>query len=392
MSNRLIGRVTIGMLSLVSCVYAGDPISTLGSQFELPQGLEPQAQESTVIVPRSFISARRMHDVLGAFSGQTEFALRGAKEIGIYAERSPSVVLVVTEQGLGSGTLLNSNGDILTNWHVVEGAPEVGVVFKPQSEGAQLTEADLVRAEVRQIDQVADLALIRAQEVPSRSKPIPLGDMDSIMVGADVHAIGHPTGEAWTYTRGFVSQVRKQYEWTGDGIRFHKANVVQTQTPINPGNSGGPLLNDDGALIGINSFKSQGEALNFAVAIDEIQGFLERRENRYLPNATPSTASCEPTALGEEYSAEYKATITYMDLDCDREADMRFVVPDDDSVPIWYEFDESGNGRVDSIFIDNDRDGGIDESYFDSDGDGKPDLRGFHRDGEIKPYRVEPVS
>jgi S1-C subfamily serine protease len=77
--------------------------------------------------------------------------------------------------------------------------------------------------------------------------------------------IGHPTGEAWSYTTGVISQYRQNYEWQAEGNSIrHRADIIQTQTPINPGNSGGPLLSDSSNLIGVNSFKSGGEGLNFA--------------------------------------------------------------------------------------------------------------------------------
>jgi S1-C subfamily serine protease len=77
-----------------------------------------------------------------------------------------------------------------------------------------------------------------------------------------------PTGEAWTYTTGVISQYRRAYEWQAEGDPIkHKADIIQTQTPINPGNSGGPLLGDTGNLIGVNSFKASGEGLNFAVSV-----------------------------------------------------------------------------------------------------------------------------
>src|SRR6516164_7639410 len=85
----------------------------------------------------------------------------------------------------------------------------------------------------------------------------------------------------WTYTTGIISQYRQAYEWQAkdDPIK-HKADVIQTQTPINPGNSGGPLLSDSGSLIGVNSFKYDGEGLNFAVSVEEVRKFIGRPGNR----------------------------------------------------------------------------------------------------------------
>jgi hypothetical protein len=110
---------------------------------------------------------------------------------------------------------------------------------------------------------------------------LPLGTAAALNIGQDVHAIGHPQGEVWTYTRGIISQVRANYEWkTEEGIT-HRANIIQTQTPINPGNSGGPLLDENARVVGINSFRHRsGEGLNYAVSVDTINEFLSRTGSR----------------------------------------------------------------------------------------------------------------
>ena len=118
----------------------------------------------------------------------------------------------------------------------------------------------------------------------------------------DVHAIGHPTGEAWTYTTGVISQYRQGYEWKAedDPIK-HKADIIQTQTPINPGNSGGPLLSDLSSLIGVNSFKAGGEGLNFAVSVDEVRKFIARSGNRIgqTSSAPKSDRECKAKELSK---------------------------------------------------------------------------------------------
>ena len=129
--------------------------------------------------------------------------------------------------------------------------------------------------------EIGHLALLRINTPRTSLTILKLGNVSNLSVGQDVHAIGHPKGETWTYTKGIISQIRDNYEWRGeDGIN-HKAKVIQTQTPINPGNSGGPLLDDGGRLVGINSFGLGGsEGLNYALAVDEIQKFLQRTESR----------------------------------------------------------------------------------------------------------------
>ena len=112
-------------------------------------------------------------------------------------------------------------------------------------------------------------------------KPLAIGDTGKLQVGADVHAIGHPTGQAWTYTRGIVSQIRRDYAWKAGRQVQHKATVIQTQTPINPGNSGGPLL-DDGLASGRHQQlqRAKAEGLNFAVSAEDVKAFLARKDDR----------------------------------------------------------------------------------------------------------------
>ena len=382
---RLISILVFFSFSSLQAVELED---VFGRALDNPQISEGPSVFTGAIPNPGPLDKTRIFDTLTAISNTEELTLRGAREVSLYAQRSPAVALILTNEGLGSGSLLNEDGDIITNWHVVAGYSEVGVIFKPEVEGRQLSEADIVFADVIRTDEVADLALIRAKSVRTGIEPIPLGSMNQAAVGSDVHAIGHPTGESWTYTRGFVSQLRQGYEWTGDGIRIHTANVIQTQTPINPGNSGGPLLSNDGTLLGVNSFKSEGEALNFAVSVDEVRAFLARSEDRQAALIQPPT-ECEGVVLAEAYSAEYAANVQYLDADCDGQYDMEYIEPTDPSEPALIMTDSNGDGRFDTIFSDDDRDGEIDLSYYDVDDDGEPDLIGYHRSGELEPYRLE---
>jgi S1-C subfamily serine protease len=205
---------------------------------------------------------------------------RGEKDIELFRKNAPGVVLVFTNDSLGSGAVIDASGHIITNAHVVGANREVLVAFKPK-DGSELSKDLAYRAVVEKIDELSDLALLRINTPRTSLTILKLGNVSNLSVGQDVHAIGHPKGEMWTYTKGIISQIRDNYEWRGeDGIN-HKAKVIQTQTPINPGNSGGPLLDDGGRLVGINSFGLGGsEGLNYALAVDEIQKFLQRTESR----------------------------------------------------------------------------------------------------------------
>jgi hypothetical protein len=237
---------------------------------------------------------------------------------------------------------------------------------------------------VVKIDPLTDLALLRVASLPPNIRPIVLGSESDIQVGADVHAIGHPTGEAWTYTKGFISQYRKNYEWkTEEGL--HKAGVIQTQTPINPGNSGGPLISDDAKLVGVNAFKAPGEALNFAVSIVDVQKFLSGN----LPPPVKKVAACQPKQLYDGRDSLNSARLVQYDTNCDGKADYSFVTPDDMSKPISAHIDSNYDGRTDISVEDRKRNGHWDISFHDVDFDGKIDLVGYHADGKITPTRFE---
>lgn len=323
---------------------------------------------------------------------------RRGSAVQLYRKVSPSVVLVVTENSIGSGTLLDKSGLILTNWHVVGNNAKVGVIFKPVQEGAQITEKDLRLADVVKVDQVADLALVRVASVPKRVEPVSLGTTDQIAVGADVHAIGHPTGEVWTYTKGVISQIRRSYDWTSEDGLAHSATVIQTQTPINPGNSGGPLLTDDGKLVGVNSFKAQGEGLNFAVAVEEVRRFLKAPSNRIASASkspavmAPASTTCESKILYEEERKSDGYEVAGIDVDCDGKVDAEIRLPYDKSKPLLAVFDRNGDGKLDLVVMSYKRNEWWDISFVDTDFDGKFDLVGHHPDGKIEATTFAPYS
>jgi S1-C subfamily serine protease len=225
---------------------------------------------------------------------------RSAKDVQLYRTISPSVVLILTKNALGSGSLINPSGEVLTNFHVVRGYSDVAIAFKPASEGKRLTKDDILIGHVTKYDEIADLALVKVANPPVGRSFLRLGDASEISVGLDVHAIGHPKGETWTYTNGIISQYRLGFEWQPKGGIKHRADVIQTQTPINPGNSGGPLFGESGTLLGVNSFQRPGEGLNFAVSVDDVKRFLARSGNRVA--AAKPASSPKPKCKSKEVS------------------------------------------------------------------------------------------
>jgi S1-C subfamily serine protease len=167
----------------------------------------------------------------------------------------------------GSGFLVDRAGDILTNYHLIDGADRADGVT------VQFEDDLLRRAVVVGVDQDDDLAVLRVNMdgLPS-ARPLQLGDSTSVRVGDPTLAIGNPFGLDRTLTSGIVSALQREIK-APDGFRID--NVIQTDAPINPGNSGGPLLDAAGRVIGINSQIATGGAgvrlsvgIAFAIPID----------------------------------------------------------------------------------------------------------------------------
>jgi S1-C subfamily serine protease len=344
----------------------------------------------------------RYAGALSAVKPEASSRTRGAKEVRVYQDASPGVVLVVGEEKFGSGVVIGADGTIVTNLHVVGADSKVEIIFKPMAEGADPKDGEAMVGRVIKRDEIADLALVKVPALPPYVKPLAIAATSGVQVGADVHAIGHPTGEAWTYTRGIVSQVRRDYAWTAEDKLDHKATVIQTQTPINPGNSGGPLLDDDLQVIGLNSFKGEGEGLNFAVSAEDIRAFLARSGDRKAPATgraqaaaarlakPPAKGACETKVMAmEKETKPIPGDLYFVDIDCDNKTDAMVLEPTDPKEPIMMMMDTKRDNLIDVILIDENRDGEWEAGYFDTDRDGDSDVVGYIRPGEDDFYRYE---
>lgn len=147
-----------------------------------------------------------------------------------------------TEGSTGSGCVLDTDGNILTNYHVIQASESLEVTLSDETK---------YHAKVVGVDKQNDLAVIRIADAPKeRLHPIALGDSNVLSVGQKVLAIGNPLGLQNTLTIGIVSSLGRRIQ-TESGELVD--NVIQTDAAINPGNSGGPLLNTTGEMIGINT-------------------------------------------------------------------------------------------------------------------------------------------
>ncbi|MGA7925143.1 MAG: trypsin-like peptidase domain-containing protein [Candidatus Sulfotelmatobacter sp.] len=196
--------------------------------------------------------------------------------ISVYRKNIPSVVNVtsrvmtfdffyglVPQDGQGSGFVIDKDGHILTNYHVIADARQVEVTLHNRKK---------YKATVVGTDQAHDLAVIQIK-APDLV-PAVLGDSRNLQVGQKVYAIGNPFGLAGTMTRGIVSSIRPVREPNGATI----GDAIQTDAAINPGNSGGPLMNWHGEVIGINTMilsqVGQNAGIGFAIPINTAKAVL----------------------------------------------------------------------------------------------------------------------
>lgn len=204
------------------------------------------------------------------------------ENISVYKHGLPSVVNItstqvaydffyqpVPEQGQGSGFIIDKQGHILTNNHVVEGAQSVEVT---------LANKNHYKAKVLGTDKAHDLALLQINNAPDL-QPAVLADSAHLAVGQRVYAIGNPFGFQGTMTRGIISALRSIE--LPSGVKID--NAIQTDAAVNPGNSGGPLLNSHGEVIGIttliagnpNGGAAQSAGIGFAIPISTAKAVLD---------------------------------------------------------------------------------------------------------------------
>ena len=186
--------------------------------------------------------------------------IKSADFSGIVDGVLQSVVSIGTNQGQGSGAIIDRKGYIVTNVHVINGASSI----KATTYSGKTYSADTIIG----YDGSADIAVLKinAQDL----KALNFGDSDVLKVGEKVIAAGNPAGLSFTVTEGIVSAFRT----APNGIKY-----IQTDVPINPGNSGGPLINAKGEIVGINNFKvsaSGFEGLGFAISSNEVRKVVGR--------------------------------------------------------------------------------------------------------------------
>jgi S1-C subfamily serine protease len=269
---------------LVASLFAGaQDLSTLIPNAQFTRADKPS---SAIAQPDSFLKVFLEFDWASRIlAGYKEPVLtRGAKGVSIFRDLAPAVALVVVGddkniEGLGTGVVVDPSGYVLTNWHVVAGHSDVIVFMKPPS-GTEVDQKYAYYAQVVYVSSVPDLALLKLAKAPSQLHAVVVAEIAQAEIAEDLHIIGHPHGQLWSYSTGVLSQIRPDYSWKYEDGSEHHAKVLQMQTAINPGNSGGPVVDDSGKLIGLVAMFEEGQNLDYAISADVIKSFLSQAANR----------------------------------------------------------------------------------------------------------------
>jgi|TARA_B100000959_G_scaffold124241_1_gene130500 S1-C subfamily serine protease len=275
----------------------------------------------------------------------------------LYRECSKGIVLLssLNSTSLGAGAIINSAGQFITNAHVVGNDDKMLVWFYDPdiSQIKDFKSDSCYLAKVVAVDNVRDLSLLSINKTEKVFHPLDFGANEKIEITQEVFSIGHPKTLVWSFTKGFISQLRKNFEWEYDETTFHVANVIQVQMSSNPGDSGSPLFNENGQLIGLNSFRLQdGDGTNFAIQLNEINSFLDEVSNNkhILLAVSHSNLFYSLTNIPKYYDTN------------------------DDGINDIEIYDKDNNGTLEYMLIDSDYNGIMDDVAIDTNDDGVHDL------------------
>ena len=270
-------RVLLVLLLVGGFYYLTQHLWPAGSVAALVQRYAPDVADAASVV---HTSGPLGNFDLNVANAQPAYDAEEQNNIAVYKRVTPSVVNItsttvsfnffygaVPQEGQGSGFVLDKQGHILTNNHVIgENYQRIEV---------QLFDKHKYKAQVVGVDKMHDLALLQINA--PNLQPVELADSRSLMVGQKVFAIGNPFGLSGTMTRGIISAIRSVRGPTGSAID----NAIQTDAAINPGNSGGPLMNSRGQVIGINTMiasnngADQSAGIGFAIPINTARAVLD---------------------------------------------------------------------------------------------------------------------
>ena len=255
-----------GALALPAVVGAAAALGVLAGTGQLGGGDTTIIRESASSIATSATATES-----DAVAAESPAPGKGLSVEQVVKRESPAVVLISTKTsdggGLGSGFLIDTQGHVITNAHVVDGATTTTVTFEDGTE---------TKGTILGVDKSTDVAVVKVGKVPSGVRPVPFGNSGDLTVGQSVVAIGNPYGYSGTATTGIVSALKRAIQSPSG---FTIQNAIQTDAAINQGNSGGPLFDSDGRVIGINSQIASENGGNvgigFAVPIDTVRPIVD---------------------------------------------------------------------------------------------------------------------
>ena len=323
----------------------------------------------------------------------------------IFEKYASSVVYIDNKKdnGSGSGFIINHKGlKIITNWHVVETAKNVTICLRTKNLN-KVCDTDYYTGKVVKRNKQKDLAMIEVKGLPTKLKPVTYGSYKKVKIGQTAFAIGHPDGLVWTFTNGMISQKRPDHRWSYKSSR-HFADTIQIQVPINPGNSGGPLFNKNEELIGVNTFTSEGENLNFAIAVDDLIEFInevkqEDVESKYIQkkkkgntwiqkksdkNKKSGISKKYPNAKESDLDKNGITDVWQLDENKDGNFEKALMDLNEDGIIEIVALDENEDKNYEIFFYDIDLDGNPDKAEYDENEDGTIDIVAYdyNQDGE----------
>ncbi len=215
------------------------------------------------------VAPRRLEFDQGLYTEAELEEITVREAVDRYAE---GVVLIKVPNALGSGFIIDEDGFVITNSHVVQGATDVSITVYQKADGTfEKKTYDKVRLVA--VNPTVDLALLKIEddELAGRKlSKVYLGDMDDVEVGQTVFCVGAPQGLERSVSEGIVSLRNR----AADGITY-----LQIDAAVNPGNSGGPLFNTKGEVVGVNTWGYlAAEGLNFSIPIDYVKHFIANHE------------------------------------------------------------------------------------------------------------------
>ncbi len=275
-----------------SAVFGGAVVAAVGLVALATGTVKAGDGHTTASTPSAVVAAAESEPAAAVTSEEGNAVSR------IYKADAGGVAFIESQEAegvaSGSGIVLDSEGHVLTNNHVIEGATKVTVKLEPEGQSYPAT--------VVGTEPDSDLALLRVEAPADKLHPLKLGNSSKVEVGDPVVAIGNPFDLERTITSGIVSALQREIQ-APDGATID--NVIQTDAAINPGNSGGPLINAAGEVIGINSQIATGGSgsdgnvgIGFAIAIDTAKEAIQRLEAGGSGRSGGSTQRSEGGFLG----------------------------------------------------------------------------------------------